>query len=111
MGEGVEGVECGRTRHCLDARLVEKEVECDADELAAIEAEMEKAGLEGRLWAGSSYTPQEMVGIGGQVKKKVKKMVLVGRVVKEYEDERSDGTYLAREQEGLNRSWCSWCER
>ena len=43
------------------------------------------------------------------MKKKVKKRVRVGAVVKEYEDEREDGHYLGREQKGTNRSWCSWC--
>jgi hypothetical protein len=54
---------------------------------------------------------QEMVGIGGQLKTKVKEKVCVGQAVKHYEDERSTGRYLGREQEGLNRSWCSWCAR
>lgn len=111
LGEGVEGVECGRGARCSAASQVEQEVECDAGELAAIEAEMEKAQLDGHGWVGTSYTTQEMVGIGGQVKKKVKKMVVVGAAVKEYEDERADGSYLRREQTGVNRSWCSWCAR
>ncbi|KAK6437313.1 hypothetical protein LTR95_006489 [Oleoguttula sp. CCFEE 5521] len=111
IGEGVEGVECGRDRDCLAAHELYKELECDADELAAIEAEMSQAELEGRLWLGSSYTTQEIVGIGGRVKRKVKKRVMVGDVVKEYEDERSSNTYLQREQNGANRSWCSWCDR
>jgi hypothetical protein len=54
---------------------------------------------------------QEMVGIGGQLKTKVKEKVCVGQAVKHYEDERSTGRYLSREQAGLNRSWCSWCAR
>ena len=54
---------------------------------------------------------QEIVGIGGQLKTKVKEKVVVGHPVKHYEDERSTGRYLSREQGGLNRSWCSWCAR
>lgn len=54
---------------------------------------------------------QEIVGIGGQLKTKVKEKVYVGQAVKHYEDERSTGRYLSREQSGLNRSWCSWCAR
>jgi hypothetical protein len=111
IGEGVEGVECGRGRECLAAREVYKELECDAEELASLEAEMWKAELDGHTWDGSSYCTQEIVGIGGRVKKKVKKCFLVGEVVKEYEDERGTGTYLSREQGGANRSWCSWCAR
>lgn len=58
-----------------------------------------------------------MEGVGGIVKKKVKKMVSVGRWVEEFEDER-DGLsaesrvrVLDREVQGLKRSWCAWCER
>ena len=104
-------MECGRDGDCLDAKEVEKEIECDADELAALKAEMEKAEIEGRRWAGSSYSCHEIVGIGGKVKKKLKKKVWVGAVVKEYEDERLSGKFLQRENDGANRSWCSWCAR
>lgn len=109
LGEGNEGVECGRHGDCLDARVVEREIECDFDELAAWEAELEKIG--GRERAGSSYTTHEIVGIGGKVKKKIKKMLPVGAIVKEYEDERLTGNFLWREQDATNRAWCSWCER
>lgn len=95
----------------MGAREVEKEIDCDAEELAALEIETEKARLEGRTWSGTSYMMQEVDGIGGVMKKKVKKRVRVGLVVKEYEDEREEGNYLGREQSGQNRSWCSWCER
>lgn len=112
LGEGNEGVECGRGGDCLDAQVVEKEIECDCDELAAIEAELESNGVDGRTWSGSSYTTVEVVGIGGKVKRKVKKSVMVGGIVKEYEDERlMKVDFLTREQEKQNRSWCSWCDR
>lgn len=111
LGEGNEGVECGRGSRCLAAREVEKEIECDAAELAALNAEMEKAELKGREWVGTSYLTQEIVGIGGRVKKKVKKRVLVGHAVKEYEDERVTNNFLGREHSGASRSWCSWCAR
>lgn len=77
------------------------EIECDADELAACEGQ----------WAGSSYTTHEIVGIGGKVKKKITKEVMVGAIVKEYDDERISGKFLQREQDAANRSWCSWCAR
>ncbi|KAK4503533.1 hypothetical protein PRZ48_004448 [Zasmidium cellare] len=111
LGEGNEGVECGRTRDCLAARMVEKDVECCAEELAALQMEMSKAEGQGRHWNGSSYSTQEIVGIGGKVKTKVKKRVPVGAIVKEYEDERETEQFLGREQSGANRSWCSWCSR
>ncbi|PPJ49945.1 hypothetical protein CBER1_04680 [Cercospora berteroae] len=91
--------------------MVQKDVECDAEELAALELETAKAVSEGRHWNGSSYSTQEMVGIGGKVKTKLRKMVPVGAIVKEYEDERITERYLEREHNGSNRSWCSWCSR
>lgn len=111
LGEGNEGVECGRGHDCQAAREVYQEIECDVDELPALEGDMARAEIDGRQWRGSSYTTQEIVGIGGAVKKKIKKRVMVGAVVKEYEDERASSRLLSREQGGSNRSWCSWCER
>lgn len=115
IGEGHEGVECGLGHLCLAAREVEKEIDCDADELAELRREMDRVEMEGgahgRRWSGTSYLTQEMEGIGGVVKKKVKRRVRVGCVVKEYEEERETGVYLKREQEGEARSWCAWCER
>ena len=104
IGEGNEGVECGKGDVCLAAKEVEKEVDCDAHELAEMQREIEKIEGEGRHWDGTSYMAQEIEGIGGVVKKKVKKRVKVGAVVKEYEDERDKGNYLRREQECINRS-------
>ncbi|TKA74457.1 hypothetical protein B0A49_08763, partial [Cryomyces minteri] len=86
-----------------------KEIDCDADELAQLKREL--ARVEAGRWQGTSYLAQEMEGIGGVVKKKVRKRVRVGATVKEWEDERERGGYLGREQKGLVRSWCSWCER
>lgn len=111
IGEGNEGVECGRGSQCLAAREVEKEIDCGAQELANIKREEEAVESPGREWGGTSYLTQEIEGIGGVVKKKVKKRVRVGAVVKEYEDEREHGHFLSREQKGINRSWCNWCSR
>lgn len=111
IGEGSEGVECGKGQCCLAAKEVEKEIDCDAEELANMKREIEKAESEGRHRGGTSYLMQEMEGIGGVVRKKVKKKIKVGMVVKEYEDERESNNYLGREQEGQNRSWCAWCAR
>jgi len=57
------------------------------------------------------YLRQEIEGIGGVVKKKVKKRVKVGKTVTEYEDERERAEYLGRETKGISRSWCGWCWR
>jgi len=55
---------------------------------------------------------QEIEGIGGRVKMKGRRVVRVGAVVREWEDER-DGNepMLGREKGGDARCWCSWCER
>lgn len=57
------------------------------------------------------YFRQEIVGIGGVVKHKVKKRVTVGACVVEYEDERETGEYLRPEETREHRSWCGWCWR
>lgn len=57
------------------------------------------------------YFRQEIVGIGGRFKQKVKKRVMVGACVVEHEDERDNCRYLTREEEGKHRSWCGWCWR
>jgi len=114
IGEGVEGVQCGRHSSCLAAKIVEQEVDCDAEALRAIEEEAEKIASDGtgRIWQGTSFAVQEIDGIGGVVKKKIKKLIPVGAYVEEKEDEREGKRgYLDREIKGEVRSWCSWCER
>ncbi|RMD42379.1 hypothetical protein DV735_g2732, partial [Chaetothyriales sp. CBS 134920] len=49
------------------------------------------------------YFQQEIEGIGGVVKTKVRKRVKVGATVSEYEDERQTGKYLERESSGRER--------
>lgn len=114
IGEGSEGVHCGRRGACLAAKIVEQEVDCDADALRAMEEEAKKIASQGtgRNWQGTSFEIQEIDGIGGVVKKKIKKLIPVGANVIENEDER-DGSraYLDREVKGEVRSWCSWCKR
>jgi hypothetical protein len=114
IGEGIEGVQCGRGHLCLAAKVVEQELDCDAEVLQAMQDEAEKVASEGtgRSWQGTSFAVQEMEGIGGVVKKKSKKLINVGAYVAECEDER-DGKrpYLEREVQGKVRSWCAWCER
>ena len=64
-----------------------------------------------RLDHGPGYLRQEVEGLGGVMKKKVKKRVKVGATVWEYDDERESGKYLEREASGEQRSWCAWCSR
>ncbi|KAA6413675.1 MAG: hypothetical protein FRX48_02036 [Lasallia pustulata] len=130
IGEGNEGVECGRREHCLAARDIEVEIDCGAGDLARslssspatpprdrpssrdFTGSEEETGTD-LSWAGekAGYLRQEIEGIGGVVKKKVKKRVRVGKTVREYEDEREKAEYLEREVKGYNRSWCGWCLR
>jgi len=117
IGEGNEGVKCGRGDHCLAAKDIEMEIDCAADGLSSLvwvdafhgESTVEESWIDTGEKAG--YLTQEMEGIGGVVKKKVKKRVRVGRTVREYEDEREKAEYLGREIRMENRSWCGWCDR
>jgi hypothetical protein len=114
IGEGVEGVQCGRGDACLAAKVIEQERDCDVEALQAMNAQAEKVASEGtgRSWQGTSFAVQEMEGVGGVVKKKEKKLVTLGAYVTECEDER-DGKrpYMEREVLGQVRSWCAWCDR
>lgn len=117
IGEGCQGVKCGRGESCLAAQEIELEVVSEADD--------DPDGLHNHgllQHAGDNsmstlddeepgYFRQEIVGIGGRFKQKVKKRVMVGACVPEYEDERDTGRYLDREEEGKYRGWCGWCWR
>lgn len=114
MGEGDQGQKCGRGEECLDA--VESEVEIDCSEPPA---PLSSPGLNAKEPDGApkseellaGYIWQEVEGIGGVVKKKVKKRIKFGATVWEYDDERGSGKYLEREASGKERSWCGWCGR
>jgi hypothetical protein len=107
IAEGNKGVECGRQASCLAVRLIEQEEECDADALAQIESEAEGSG---RSWSSAGFAAQEMEGVGGVVKMKVKRMVRVGAEVDEFDDG-EEGPSLDREIKGAVRSFCGWCNR
>ncbi|KKA20868.1 hypothetical protein T310_5106 [Rasamsonia emersonii CBS 393.64] len=132
VGEGSQGVKCGRGEDCLAAQEIELEVVCEADESAVGSSNhshvnghghhvngYHNRGLGDSTQAGRldnheeepGYFRQEIVGIGGVVKKKAKKRVMVGACVDEHEDEHKSGNYLLSEESGQHRSWCSWCWR
>jgi hypothetical protein len=132
IGEGCQGVKCGKGENCLAAQAIELEVDREVDESAITvphhhnhhriddRRDAHTASHGSAFGRGSDghqhddepgYLRQEIVGIGGVVKQKVKKRVLVGACVEEYEDERETGKYLRREETGLERSWCGWCWR
>jgi hypothetical protein len=56
-------------------------------------------------------TDEEQEGIGGILKKKLRRRVKTGAPTYEYADERETGQYLEREHTGAVRSWCGWCAR
>ena len=109
IGEGNEGVKCGRGESCFGAKETVFEIDCGAEELSPATTPQG----ESEEWAvdKAGYLRQEMEGIGGVVKKKVKKRVRVGKTVREHEDERERAEYLGREIRGDERSWCAWCWR
>ncbi len=60
----------------------------------------------------AGYLWREVEGLGGVVKKKVRKRERVGGTVREWEDEREGrDEVLEREKRGVERSWCGWCGR
>lgn len=126
IGEGCQGVKCGRGEDCLAGHETELEVvsEADEDTLSTPSDHLHNHGLSLHPTTNTNrsnastpdeeepgYFRQEIIGIGGRFKQKVKKRVLVGACVVEYEDERDSGKYLTREEEGLHRAWCGWCWR
>ena len=116
---GNQGQKCGRGEDCLETggRAI-CWVEIDCSEGKAQEHKREHDGIALSRTATPDHTSnkpgyfqQEIEGIGGVVKKKVKKRIKVGATVWEYEDERESGKYLEREAKGTARSWCGWCIR
>jgi hypothetical protein len=127
LGTGNQGQKCGRGDHCLStstSSISWVEIDCSDGSLAhhlsesdailgsrsgtPIDEHRESPGLASNK---PGYFQQEIEGIGGVVKKKVKKRVKVGATVWEFDDERTTGKYLERETSGKERSWCGWCDR
>ncbi|KAL4938129.1 hypothetical protein BDV06DRAFT_61234 [Aspergillus oleicola] len=136
IGEGCQGVKCGRGENCLAAQEIELEVECEADESMSHSppeygyhfghrfdsatshsgSHNHASGSPAEKWEDPEekepgYLRQEIIGIGGRVKQRAKKRVMVGTCVVEHEDERDTGDYLTREENGMHRGWCGWCWR
>lgn len=127
IGEGNEGVKCGRGEHCLAARDIIVDMDCaevgkttaivddhgnEVLDLHDLNAALEPQDGEGSREDSAGYYRQEIEGIGKNIiKKKLKKRVRVGATVAEYEDERHSGQHLERERTHDVRSWCAWCDR
>lgn len=86
IGEGDEDLRCWRGDACLSAE--EREYEAEVTD---------NKGDEGSS-SSSGYGKQEVVGVGGVVKKKALRKVSIG------------GRVMGAEEE-MERSWCGWCER
>jgi hypothetical protein len=88
---------------------VEQESDCNAEDLE------EMAVTEGRSWEGGGFVAQEVEGVGGIVKMKVKKLVMVGAEVDGLEEDVLESDPYGKKSEKRwqtgERSWCSWCER
>lgn len=115
IGEGCQGVKCGRGESCIAAQEIELEVDCEADEGSSDGSSTGHSPISPPTDSHDDEEPgyfrQEVIGLGGVVKHKAKKRVMVGACVVEYEDEREAGRYLYREEEGSHRAWCGWCSR
>ncbi|QKX63591.1 uncharacterized protein TRUGW13939_10762 [Talaromyces rugulosus] len=132
IGEGCQGVKCGKGADCLAAQVIEVEVDAEADESMMATPDPHNHGHDDHTHSDRELTPwglpqgrldnvqhddtpgyfqQEIVGIGGVVKRKSKKRVAVGACVDEHEDERETGKYLLYEESGQDRACCGWCWR
>ncbi|EEP82043.1 predicted protein [Uncinocarpus reesii 1704] len=114
IGDTCQGVQCGREDKCLAAEEIEVEVDCEVDDWVAEHADHSLPHHGDGHHAdgeGPGYLRQEIMGVGGVVKHKVKKRVKIGASVEEREDERESSVYLQKEASGEARSWCGWCFR
>ncbi|PGH04212.1 hypothetical protein AJ80_08557 [Polytolypa hystricis UAMH7299] len=129
IGDGGQGVTCGRGERCLAAEDIEVVIDCEVDEWTTMEQNENFHGYHNNSHGHGHHGPgehlqvdprddgepgylrQEIVGVGGIVKQKVKKWVRVGASVEEYDDERETTSFLRRESLGQARSWCGWCSR
>ncbi|KAK2827849.1 hypothetical protein FQN49_007279 [Arthroderma sp. PD_2] len=122
FGDCGQGVQCGLEQRCLAAEYIEVEVDCEAgdwmSELSHSDNSNDSAidhlrhshsHSDGRDDEEPGYLRQEIEGIGGVVKQKVKKRVRVGASVEERDDDRETATYLKQETSGAVRSLCGWC--
>lgn len=117
-------MQCGLEQRCLAAEYIEVEVDCEVGDRvsefsrsdSSNESSLEHlrhsssfSHSDGRDDEEPGYLRQEIEGIGGVVKQKVKKRVRVGASVEERDDDRENATYLKQETSGAVRSRCGWC--
>ncbi|EZF69247.1 hypothetical protein H105_08270 [Trichophyton soudanense CBS 452.61] len=123
-GDCGQGVQCGLEQRCLAAEYIEVEVDCEVGDRVSEFSRSDSSNdsslehlrhsssfshSDGRDDEEPGYLRQEIEGIGGVVKQKVKKRVRVGASVEERDDDRENATYLKQETSGAVRSRCGWC--
>ncbi|KAK2739846.1 hypothetical protein FQN57_006422 [Myotisia sp. PD_48] len=119
FGDGGHGVQCGRRENCLGAEKIEVEVDCNTEDFMSGHPDRSHAHyshdhshdlhLDSHDDEEPGYLRQEIVGIGGVVKHKVKKHVKVGANVVELHNELGTSNNLVQERLGAVRSCCGWC--
>jgi hypothetical protein len=117
IGEGIEGVRCGRGTTCTAAEMTLVESECDSAATRLFEMGW-MITASGEVVPGQGYLIREIEGIGGIMRKKLMRKQLIGAVVAGSVSGEAGGNgqsvrreYLGREVRGEQRSWCGWCER
>ena len=91
--------------------MVDVDLECSSSNSAAPGIQGIAADTPEHPGGEAGYWSQEIEGIGGIVRKKLKTRMKVGAPVREWEDDREGGQLLGREISGRERSWCAWCDR
>jgi hypothetical protein len=116
IGEGVEGVRCGRGASCTAAEVTLVESACDSPAEGVWEGWVVAAS--GEVVGGKGYLIREIEGVGGGLRKKLIGKEVIGAVVMgDSPCEVGHGglyerrEYLGREVRGEQRSWCGWCQR
>ena len=125
-------MKCGRQDRCLGAKDIEVEVVCDVDDWGwdystahsmsgdhrnnhnhhhNDNVSCQRHHGEGHGDEEPGYLRQELEGIGGAVKQKVKKHIMVAASVDESDREQEKGVDLKEETSGSVRSWCAWCSQ
>lgn len=121
-------MKCAKGKKCEGAVDVEVEFECSSSDRVGSSRNGSDSSVSGGSDGGwvegeggespwgdkeqAGYLWQEVEGLGGIVKKKLRKRERVGGTVREWEDEREGkDEVLGKEKRGEERSWCGWCGR
>ncbi|KAI9780671.1 MAG: hypothetical protein M1839_006612 [Geoglossum umbratile] len=114
IGEGVEGVRCGRGAGCTAAEITLVESVCDLPAVSVW-----KGWVVADVLGEQGYLVREIEGVAGLQKNLMKKELIGAVVMGDSPGEAAPGPgglherkeYLGREVRGEQRSWCGWCQR